>query len=113
MPPVHAAAAILETGSDKLEEQVGLILLGVRWRVPAPLVDGRLLDLLDMCARYGVCLTVGERHLDPNRPSPSVELALTRAITQRSLSAAGVDDALKLLSVAQFELGEFCRQITG
>ena len=75
-------------------------------------MDNRLLELLDLCARYGVCLTVGQRLAVQDGPWPSLEVSLTRAITQRILNAESVDDALKLLNVAQFELGEFCKQVT-
>jgi hypothetical protein len=110
--PVHAAAGVLSASGPGPgnEANVSLLLLGVRFLAPEPMVRNQLDDMLQACARYGVSLTIGPVIPEPDRACASVAISLTQVITARALGGPGLEDALLLLQTAHLELALQCQR---
>jgi hypothetical protein len=108
--PVCVGTSALEAGTPRGDFRLSLLTLGVPCVVPKRLLDESLAEMATVCARYGVCVSVGDNCADSDLQWPSHDLTLSVVIPQRSLSVASVEDAILLLGAAQFELGGFCRQ---
>ena len=110
---VSAAVGIWEMSGPQQTVRLPLLMLGLRWLAPEPLVSRALHDVLDACARYGISLTIGNVIPAPGQAWPNVDICLTHAIPERSLGTASVEDAVQLLAAAQLELAELCRRVMG